>query len=216
MEIIYRDHIKEAYKNACDKKSKINADILNMDGMSGIMTRHFYNNMLNMSDARYLEIGTWKGSSVCSAMFGNCAKIWCIDNWSQFGYPKIEFLQNIEKLKGANQVSYIEQDCFAVDVSILPKFNIYLYDGEHSMESQFKALVHYYDAMDDTFIYIVDDWNDVNVREGTEKAIKFLNLDVYYEKEIRLTFDDTHTEVNFAKNTWWNGVYIVILKKQKQ
>lgn len=32
-----------------------------MDGMSGIKTRHFYNNLLNYYDARYLEIGTWKG-----------------------------------------------------------------------------------------------------------------------------------------------------------
>jgi hypothetical protein len=214
MEVIYRNHIKEAYKNACDKKSKINNDVLNIEGMIGLMTRHFYNNMLNMTDARYLEIGSDNGSSVCSAMFGNYAKIWCIDNWNKGNHSKLKLLQNIEKFKGANQVSYIEQDCFSVDLSNLPKFNIYMYDGEHSMESHFRALVYYYNVLDDTFIYIVDDWNDANVREGTEKAIKFLNLDVYYEKEIRLTFDDTHTEVNIAKNTWWNGIYIAILKKQ--
>jgi hypothetical protein len=214
MEILYKEHIKDSYKKACKKNSKITQEILDMDGMSGKMTRHFYNNILNFQDARYLEIGTWKGSSVCSAMYGNNGKVCCIDNWSQFGCPKIEFLMNIEKFKGVNEVSYIEQDCFSVDLSNLPKFNIYMYDGEHSMESHFKALVYYYEVLDDTFIYIVDDWNDANVREGTEKAIKFLNLDVYYEKEIRLTFDDTHTEVNFAKNTWWNGIYIAILKKQ--
>ena len=29
-----------------------------MDGMTGKKTRHFYNNLLNTEDARYLEIGT--------------------------------------------------------------------------------------------------------------------------------------------------------------
>jgi hypothetical protein len=108
-------------KKACKKNSKITQEILDMDGMSGKMTRHFYNNILNFQDARYLEIGTWKGSSVCSAMYGNNAKVCCIDNWSQFGCPKIEFLMNIEKFKGVNEVSYIEQDCFSVDLSNLPK-----------------------------------------------------------------------------------------------
>ena len=37
--------------------------------MTGIKTRHFYNNILNTDDARYLEIGAWKGSSICSAMY---------------------------------------------------------------------------------------------------------------------------------------------------
>lgn len=214
MEVLYKEHIKDAYKNACNKTSKISEEILAMDGMLGIMTRHFYNNMLSLPDARYLAIGTWNGSSVCSAMYGNNADIYCIDNWNQFDGQKLQFLQNIEKFKGDNRVSYIEQDCFSVDLTKLPKFNIYLYDGDHSMESQFRALVYYYDVLDDTFVYIADDWNDVNVREGTEKAIKFLNLDIYYEKEIRLTFNNTHTEIGMAKNTWWNGIYIAILKKR--
>ena len=36
----------ELIKKANENKSKINDELLNMDGMSGNMTRHFYNNLL--------------------------------------------------------------------------------------------------------------------------------------------------------------------------
>ena len=96
----YKTLIETSFKNAENNISKITNDIINMDGMSRTNTRHFYNNLLNSDDARYLEIGTWKGSSVCSAMCNNQAKVICIDNWSEFGGPKSEFLVNFEKFKG--------------------------------------------------------------------------------------------------------------------
>ena len=40
-----------------------------------------------------------------------------------------------------------------------------------------------------------------------------LNLKILYEKEIRLTWDDTHTPFDIARNSWWNGIYITILQK---
>jgi len=78
----YKTLIETAFENAENCNSKITDDIIQMEGMSGTKTRHFYNNLLNTEDARYLEIGTWKGSSVCSAMCNNQAKVVCIDNWS--------------------------------------------------------------------------------------------------------------------------------------
>ena len=115
---------------------------------------------------------------------------------------------------GQNTARFIEQDSFQVDISQLPKFNIYMYDGDHHRESHYKALVHYYNCLDDTFIYIVDDWNDERVRIGTDDAIRHLRLRVLYEKEIRLTFDNSHTPIDIARETWWNGIYVAILQKQ--
>ena len=181
--------------------------------MSGTKTRHFYNNLLNTKDARYLEIGTWKGSSVCSAMCKNKAKVVCIDNWSEFGGPKQEFLDNFGKFEGDNDATFIESDCYKVDVTKLQKFNIYMYDGNHLNESHYKALLHFYDCLDDIFIFIVDDWNWSCVRDGTIRSIQKLNLKILYEKEIRLTWDDTHTSSPLSKDTWWNGIYVAILQK---
>lgn len=56
----YKQIIENAFENAEKNISKINDEILHIDGMSGKKTRHFYNNLLNIEDARYLEIGTWK------------------------------------------------------------------------------------------------------------------------------------------------------------
>lgn len=209
----YKELIDIAFENAENNNSKITKEIIDMDGMSGIKTRHFYNNLLNYNDARYLEIGTWKGSSVCSAMCNNSAKVVCIDNWSEFGGPKSEFLYNFEMFKGNNDAIFIEDNCYNVDITRLPKFNIYMYDGNHSIDSHYKALLHYYDCLDDIFIFIVDDWNCQDVREGTIQSIETLKLKVLYEKNIRLTWDNSHTPMTLARNTWWNGIYVAILKK---
>ena len=209
----YKTLLDTAFQNAENNISKITNDIITMDGMSGTKTRHFYNNLLNTEDARYLEIGTWKGSSVCSAMCNNKAKVICIDNWCEFGGPKSEFLVNFEKFKGENDATFIEDDCYKVDVSVLPKINIYMYDGNHSSESHYNALLHYYNCLDDIFIFIVDDWNWENVRNATVNSIQKLNLKVLYEKEIRLTWDNSVTpEPELSKN-WWNGIYVAILQK---
>jgi len=208
-----KQHIETAFENAEKYESKISQEILSIDGMSGKKTRHFYNNLLNKDGVRYLEIGTWKGSSVCSAMYGNKATVVCIDNWSEFGGPKEDFLKNFSEYKGENNARFIEQDCFKVDISQLPKFNIYMYDGNHTETSHYNSLKYYYDCLDDIFIFIVDDWNDKKIRDGTHKAIEQLNFSVLYEREIRLTNDNTHTHIDLAKETWWNGIYVTILKK---
>jgi len=209
----YKTLIDTAIFNAEQNVSKITNDIITMEGMSGRKTRHFYNNLLNTVDARYLEIGTWKGSSVCSAMCNNKATVICIDNWSEFDGPKDEFLVNFEKFKGENDAVFIENDCYTVDITLLPKFNIYMYDGNHTNESHYKALSHYYNCLDDVFIFIVDDWNWEDVRDGTNSSIQNLNLKVLYEKEIRTTLDNSvPPEPELSKN-WWNGIYIAILQK---
>jgi hypothetical protein len=213
METTYIVHIVKSFDDAENNLSKITEEILAMDGMTGKKTRHFYNNIVNMADARYLEIGTWKGSSVCSAMCNNNATILCIDNWSEFGGPKDEFLANYNKFKGSNNARFIEDDCFKIDTAELGKYNIYMYDGNHTSDSHYKALEHYINCLDDIFIYIVDDWNAREVREGTLSAINKLNLSVLYEKELRLTHDNSHTPFQLAGETWWNGIYIAVIKK---
>jgi hypothetical protein len=136
MEYFIDCSINEAQQNILPQ------EIVKMEGMTGTFTRNFYNQIVkNTPSPVYLEIGTWKGSSVCSAMYNNRATVVCIDNWSEFNGPKNEFLQNFEKYKGENNASFIEQDCFKVDISTLPKFNIYMYDGGHSEQDHFNALV---------------------------------------------------------------------------
>ena len=45
-------HIEYSLSNTNNYVSKITNEILGMDGMSGKKTRHFYNNICSMNDAR--------------------------------------------------------------------------------------------------------------------------------------------------------------------
>ena len=204
------DKLELFFENAENGISKIDENLKLMEGMSGVKTRHFYNNLLTIEGSRYLEIGTWKGSSVCSAMCGNLGSVVCIDNWSEFNGPKDVFLENFEKYKGRNDAKYIESDCFLLDITTIGKFNIYMYDGNHSYDSHYKSLTYFIDAMDDEFILIVDDWNWIDVQKATMNSIKDLNLNVIWSKEIKLNNegDTTHD-----KEGWWNGISVFLIKK---
>lgn len=206
-------HVEECLNLANEYKSKVTPKILNMAGMSGKKTRHFYNNICSMKEARYLEIGTWKGSSICSAMCNNKMTCVAIDNWSEFGGPKRQFLKNFNKFKGENNATFIEKNCWDVDVSKLGKFNIYMYDGNHTEKSHFQALNHYLECLDDEFIYLIDDWNWKEVRDGTIKSIKDNKCEILYQKDIRTTNDNSHTKRPGRKSDWHNGISIFVLKK---
>lgn len=51
----YIQHVEECFKKAENLESKISQEIKDMEGMTGEMTRHLYNNLLTMDDVRYLE-----------------------------------------------------------------------------------------------------------------------------------------------------------------
>ena len=74
-------HIESAIKNAENNYSKLPNDILDIDGFSGNKTRHLYNNICNIPDINYLEIGTYMGSTFISAMYQNSIRGIAVDNW---------------------------------------------------------------------------------------------------------------------------------------
>ena len=207
---LYIQHVDTALDNAQQCKSKITSDVLAIDGMSGSKTRHFYNNLLTIDDARYLEIGTYKGSTVSAAMCNNNASVVCIDNWSEFGMNLQEFLKNFNTFKGNNNARFIEKDCWLVDPMALGKFNIYMYDGHHAHDSHYKALSHFMSCLDNVFIYIVDDWNWKAVRDGTNSAIYDLKLKIHHQREILVSEESS---VWPDRQGWWNGITIFVLEK---
>ena len=103
---MYVDHLDTCFSNAFLGLSKLSPEVLHIQGMAGHCTRHLYNNLLSMDDARYLEIGTYKGASTCAAMYENKALVVCIDDWSgilkdpnnPYDIGKNEFLKNFEKV----------------------------------------------------------------------------------------------------------------------
>lgn len=209
-------HLIASFDRAQREESKITPEILALEGMSGRRTRHFYNNLCSMPDARYIEIGVWWGSTFCSAMMNNSATMMAIDNWVEWvgaNTPQI-FIKNVNRFNKNNRVAFVEADCWKIDTTALPKFNIYVYDGGHTFEDHYKSLTHYLPCMDSTFIFVVDDWNVDDVRAGTRDAIKDLGLVVLHEIEHRTTFDGTHPEWGSLEQlTWHNGMYAAVIQK---
>ena len=205
--------------------TNLSEDLLKYPGMSGTKTRHLYNNICNLYnkiniDTNYFEIGTFYGSSSIAAMFNNHINdSLFIDNWAQFGGYKSKFIEAIEKFKTKkSKYSFIENDCWQVDISQLPQnyFNIYLFDGEHTELDHYQSLSYYIDILQETFIFLIDDWNFSHVRDGTMRAITELNLIVNFRHEI---FISPHELKNMpsheGKHTFWNGVGIFVLTKSK-
>ena len=87
------NHVSNAIKDAQNNTSKLPIKIYNMlEGYSGEKTRHLYNNICSLKNSNYLEIGTWKGSSLCSALHQNNLNCTVIDNFSYGGLAQKEEL----------------------------------------------------------------------------------------------------------------------------
>lgn len=213
----YVQHVKECIEKASSYTSKLADDLVrNLYGMTGFKTRHFYNNLCSIEDARYLEIGTWMGSSLISALYENRhCKATVIDNWSEFGGNMDELNSNIKRfIPHPICCNIINSDCFALNEPLDDKFNIYLYDGAHDEISQRKAITEYYKYLDDIAIIIVDDWNHEPTRIGTFKGLDDVDANIHFQHEIRLTQDNTHTPMDIAKIDFWNGIGIFVIEKK--
>ncbi|MCK5359862.1 MAG: glycosyltransferase family 92 protein, partial [Gammaproteobacteria bacterium] len=214
------EHIDDSFKQAEYGWSRLSHTLLSLEGMSGTFTRHFYNNLCNLDACHYLEIGCWKGASLSAAMFGNSIQVTAIDNWSEFRWPDREdprdvFFENVEHYKGECDLNILEQDCFEVERESLGKIDIYLFDGNHSAESQYRAIEYYYPALSDLAVVIIDDWNFPDVRKGTKKALEALNIKVEYSKEIILPQDEVaNMPRHKGKYGWWNGIFVMLINKQ--
>lgn len=181
-------------------QSELSSDLLTMYGMSGLKFRHLLNNIGSFPNAKYLEIGIHTGSILFSFMFNNSASVIAVDNWSQFNE---ENAHNVEKYCGNNRIEIIEQDCWTLDPYNMTKSNMFFYDGDHSYESQYRALVHFHPCLEDEFILIVDDWNLPHVRKGTLDSVEHLGFDVLRKIEIQTTTND-----------WHNGTCLMVIQKK--
>jgi hypothetical protein len=201
-------------------------EILAMRGMSGRKYRLFINNLVRMlKHTSYLEVGSWTGSTLCSAINGNTVRATAIDNWTGFGGPKSEFMENLAKFKAPSaHVNFVEKDFREVDFSLLGKFQIYMFDGPHGEQDQYDGILRAEPAFEDKFVLITDDWNWPQVRKGTLRAISDLEMSLLFSLEIRTTLDDSqpdnargvglqHGSFRGPQTDWHNGYFIAVLER---
>lgn len=209
--------IQNAWFDSISLTHKLPDWIRYMEGASGKKYRYFINNLISsLEEPRYLEIGTWAGSTACSALYGNKLTAVCVDNWSEFGGPRDKFFTNIDRVKSDDiDFKFIEDDFNRIDYDKIGKFNVYMYDGDHSELNQFNGINKVLPALDDTFILIVDDWNWQRVRDGTFKAIEVNSLKISSSIQIKTQQQEVWwaPDVNGPYSDWHNGYFIAIIKK---
>lgn len=183
-----------------------------IEGMSGQRYRTFINRYVRtISAPRYLEVGSWAGSTATAALYNNCVTAVCIDNWSLFGGPKAAFQANIAKVQSpAVSFKFIENDFRQVDFSSLGKFNIYLFDGPHEERDQYDGIVAALPALDNPCLLIVDDWNWRGVRLGTFQAIIDSDIRLGSSIEVRTTLNDQHGGAWGQYSEWHNGYFLCV------
>ena len=198
--------------DATHRSSNLPLWVEEMAGMSGKTYRHFINRYVSMhEDTRYLEVGSWHGSTACAAAYGNDVSICCVDDWSLFEGSRTQFILNIGKaMTKRGNCKLIEADFRKVDFSTLGLFNIYMFDGPHSEQGQYDGITLAQPALENNFTLVVDDWNWEETRTGTLRAIQDLNLLVDASIEIRTTFNGEHPKPEHSreKSNWHNGYFI--------
>lgn len=213
--------LKTAWTKSMAIDHKLPPEIRYMEGMSGKKYRYLINNLTStVPNARYLEIGSWKGSTAASAVYGNRCYALCIDNWSEFfmGAPgqevANEFRKNLTAASGGTALwNHIDRDFRKVDYHCLGKFNLYMFDGPHSEQDQYDGIVLAQPALEDTYFLIVDDYNGGHVQKGTQKALTDLGSNIVASITILTTQDQTHPQISHQNSDWHNGYFIAVVKK---
>lgn len=206
-----------SFKRSMALDHKLHPAVAGMQGMSGRKYRYLINNLIEaMKNPRYLEVGSWAGSTACAAIYGNQLTAVCIDNWAEFGGPKDTFLNNVNVVKNEYvNFKFIESDFRKVDYSQIGKFNVYMFDGPHEEKDQYDGVVVAQPALDDLYTLIVDDWNWPAVRQGTFRALDGMSTSVVCSIEIRTTQTDTHPKLEaFEKSEWHNGYFLAVCRKK--
>lgn len=196
--------IQQAIEKAHQYSSKLTSEVLALEGMSSTKFRHLLNNLVD-DKTRYLDIGTWKGSTVISAIYGHTPEFYVtIDDWSCHGNCTVDFHNNFKTLIGG-EPNFINQDSFTINLkeNNIQDINLYLYDGGHLWEQQYDALDYFYDGLADEFIFIVDDYNEKKIQSATQMVLKDKNIKVDFEQYL----------TSPSNQEWWCGTYIAACRK---
>jgi hypothetical protein len=117
--------IAQAVEQALALDSLVPESVLTLPGMSARKYRRMVNNLIrNLSNARYLEIGSWVGSTACAAMYGNTVTATSIG--SEFGGPMDLSSEYCKNRSETVDFRFIESDFRGRDYSPLGKYNRYL------------------------------------------------------------------------------------------
>ena len=138
-------------------------------------------------------------------MIGTNCKVIGVDNFSEFGSQREDFLKNF-KLYQKEEIHSFYEDDYKIFFKNFEKNNekidFYYYDGEHSYKNQYDNLEIVENFLSRGSIIMIDDINFVEVETATKD---FINKNISkYEiiKEIKTANNNCHP-------SFWNGIIII-------
>lgn len=150
----------------------------------------------------FVNVGVWHGFSFLAGMVNNPDKK-CIgvDNFSQFGGPRSEFLDRFARYKsGLHEFHDMDYEEYFARIHHDP-IGFYIYDGEHSYENQLKGMQVAERFFAPGCRILID---DTNIKAARDALTDFMARSPH-KYEVLL-------EQRTAKNlhpTLWNGVTIL-------
>ena len=211
------DMILESINASACGVSNFDESTFDISGLSSNRVRHLLNSLCSNEGIKYLEIGSYLGSTFCAAIEGNELEAYAVDNWATDNLQPAEneteierssyqdFRENAKRYKGDSKVRIINADCKnLVPEDLNSKVNLVFYDGDHSYDGQLESLETIKDLVEDTFILILDDANFAGVVESAEQFVRQNNFSVLFEQKLLNAVE--------SDRMWWNGLHILILQ----
>ena len=202
-----------------DKAERLDSNYTGVaiESLTSNITKHILNNICSLSDTVYLELGCYAGGTFYSALQNNNVKGYAVDNYKQPTYPNRDDL-NFKGYQNPKAVlleppwypdkrydyKLIEEDI--QNIALPEEVNVIFYDADHDPQAQYINLKHVYQFCKDEFILIIDDANMPNVIESVDEFIRIMKLNVIFERKLL-------TNKPEDDSSWWNGLYILLLKK---
>ena len=204
--------LHRAFTSAIGSDHRLPDAVYEIEGMSGRAFRTLLNELMNaIEPARYLEIGSWRGSTVIAALFGNGCRALCVDDWSQFDGAKRDLVRTLRRFELDDRVEIAEADFRAVDYRAIGQFDVLFFDGPHAAKDHHDGILLTQPALRDEYVLLVDDWNWLPARKGTLGALAAAGASILFAIEIRTTQDDRHTA--HYGGDWHNGCFLAVVKK---
>jgi len=150
----------------------------------------------------YVEVGTYQGGSLISALLGNEANAIGIDSFAEFQTTNNfeQTLNNLVKFGVVNRASLknMSYQEFFADVPTDFRIAVYYYDGEHNYEGQLAGMEAGWPFLSPGSIIIVDDFLYPEVNRAVNQFI------ANHKDKVKILI--AMDSMNDVDSVWWNGV----------
>ena len=212
-------HIENSIKFGELEVSKLTQDLINIPGLTSNKVKMFLNNLCNIDNSVYMELGVYKGATFCSSMFQNNIYGIGIDNWNEhelvpnthlltnqdfFNNSQEVFLSNVKKYCDTGKVEVYKNRFQDINYSNLQSPDIIFYDGDISVNETVDTLNKVLTSCLRTFILVVDDWNWSN--KHVNKLLQYHKSTILYRKEIFTPIEDP--------DDFWNGLGVFLIENK--